>query len=138
GIGYPRTRARQKEEGTTMRIAALFLVLSFGLAQAAQRHEVLYDGQRVDVGDRDGTAIWQGDIVIGRTAELLEATRIADLAGPTPQAIAKGVGLGTAGRRWLLGPSGDFEIPYVIENDPDNGVPAAITAFNQLLTGFFR
>jgi hypothetical protein len=28
-------------------------------------------------------------------------------------------------------------MPYVIENDPDGGVPPAITAFNQLLAGFF-
>ena len=117
---------------------ALVLVLGSASALAAQRHAILFHGERLEIVDRGGLAIWQGDIVLGRTAELLEATRLADLQGGGAHPSAKGTGLGTATGRWPRGGSGLFEIPYVIENDPDAGVPPAIAAFNQQLAGFAR
>ncbi len=117
---------------------ALVLILCSASALAAQRHAILFHGERLEIVDRGGLAIWQGDIVLGRTADLLEATRLADLQGGGSLPSGKGTGLGTATGRWPRGSSGLFEIPYVIENDPDAGVPPAIAAFNQQLAGFAR
>jgi hypothetical protein len=106
-------------------------------AVAAQRHSVLVHGERLDIIDRNGLAIWQGDILLGRTADLVEATRIAELEGPASP-LAKGTGLGSATGRWPRGPSGLVEIPYVIEADPQGGVPPAIVEFNRVMAGFMR
>jgi hypothetical protein len=118
--------------------SALVLVLCNASALAAERHAILFHGERLEIIDRGGLAIWQGDIVLGRTADLVEATRIADLQGGGILPPQKGTGLGTATGRWLRGSSGLFEMPYVIESDPDAGVPPAIAAFNQQLAGFAR
>ena len=119
-------------------LAALLLALASLAAGAAERHSVLYGGERIEVVDRGGLAIWQGDIVVGTTAELLEITRKADLLGAAAFPSGKGTGVGAASGRWPRGASGLFEIPYVVEEDPQGRVPPAIDAFNQLMAGMFR
>lgn len=118
--------------------ALLLLAWAGATAFAAERHSVLKGGERFEIVDRGGLAIWQGDIVIGRTAELLEATRQADLLGAEAIAGAKSTGLGASGGRWPRGASGLFEVPYVVESDPEGRVPAAIEEFNREAAGMFR
>lgn len=114
--------------------AALLLALASAAVTGAERHSILFAGHRLEVVDRDGLAVWQGDIVLGATADLVETTRVSDLAGT----VAKGTGIGSAAGRWLRGPSGLFEVAYAVENDPSQRVPATIAAFNQQLAGMFR
>ena len=119
-----------------MRSSAFALLFCTTALFAAERHTVFFHGERLQIVDRSGLALWEGDIVLGRTEDLLEATRLADLAGTASR--SKGLGLGAAGGRWPKGASGLFELPYVIENDPDGGVPPAIVEFNLQLAGFAR
>lgn len=118
--------------------ALLLLAWASATALAAERHSVLKGGERFEIVDRGGLAIWQGDIVIGRTAELVEATRKADLLGAEAIPGAKSTGLGASGGRWPRGSSGLFELPYVIEIDPEGRVPPAIEEFNRETAGMFR
>lgn len=118
--------------------AALLLAFASIAAPAAERHSILYGGERIDIIDRDGVAVFEGDIVLGKTADLLEATRKADLLGAAAFPQGKGAGLGSATGRWPRGASGLFEMPYVIETDPENRVPPTIESFNQLMAGMFR
>lgn len=120
------------------RAFALLAALASVAALAAERHSILHGGERIDIVDRGGLAIWEGDIVLGRTADLVEATRRADLLGAAAFPTGKGAGLGTTGGRWPRGASGLFELAYVVETDPENRVPAAIESFNQLMAGMFR
>ena len=45
--------------------AALLLVLAALPASAAERHSVVHGDQRLEIIDREGLAIWQGDIILG-------------------------------------------------------------------------
>ena len=131
---------RDEDRDRGVRGWAVALLLSFAslAVTAAERHSVLYKGERLEVVDREGLAIWQGDIVLGRTTELVESTRKADLDGAAALPFAKGTGLATSGGRWPRGASGLIEIPYVIETDTQNRVPAAIAAFDQQMGSMFR
>src|SRR5258708_33012276 len=108
-------------------------------AEAIDRLRVWHDGREIDVVDRDGWAIYDGDIIVGRTAQVLERSRSE---GPDGERIggltAKSSSIGGLGGHWPRGASGLFEMPYVVETDPDGTVPAAIAAFNNSLSGFMR
>jgi Astacin (Peptidase family M12A) len=121
-------------------LAACFLALAAALpALAIDRHRVWHEGREIDVVDRGGWALYQGDIIVGPTAQVLERSL---REGPDGKRIgtitAKSSTLGTSGGRWPRGTSGLFEIPYVAESDPDARVPAAVAAFNDALAGFMR
>ena len=109
-------------------------------AQALDAHRVWHQGREITVVDRDGWAVYDGDILIGRTADVL-ARSLRD--GPDGErirslSVAKSVTLGSNGGRWTRGASGVFEMPYVVESDPDGNVPAAVALFNQQLSGFLQ
>lgn len=121
-------------------ILCLLALLAVALpAQAIDRLRVWHDGREIDVVDRDGWAIYDGDIIVGRTAQVLERSRSE---GPDGKRIgsltAKSRTLGGLGRHWPRGASGLFAVPYVVETDPDGNVPAAVAAFNDSLSGFMR
>lgn len=120
--------------------ALCFVALVAALpAQAIDRHRVWHEGREIDVVDREGWALYQGDIIIGRTAQVLERSqRDAPDGKRIALAAAKSSTLGASGGRWPRGVSGLFEVPYVAESDPDARVPPAIAAFNDALAGFMR
>src|SRR6266851_4287838 len=96
-------------------ILCLLALLAAALpAQAIDRLRVWHEGREIDVVDRDGWAIYDGDIIVGRTSEVLERSRSE---GPDGQRIgsltAKSSTLGGLGGHWPRGASGLFEIPYV-------------------------
>ena len=117
----------------------LAILLALALpAQALDRHRVWHEGRQIEVVDVDGWAIYDGDIIIGRTAQVLERSRNDGPDGERIGTIAKSATIGGTGAHWLRGPSGLFELPYVIESDPDGNVPAAIALFNNALSGFMK
>src|SRR5205823_2289773 len=87
---------------------ALLLCAVFG-AYPIDRHRVWHDGREIDVVDIDGWAVYDGDILIGRTAHVLERSL---REGPDGESIgsvlAKSLTLGTSGGRWQRGTSGLF------------------------------
>jgi hypothetical protein len=107
-------------------------------ALAIEGHRVWHEGRELTVVDQDGWAIYAGDIILGRTAEVLERSRQLGPEGWKPSSFAKSVTRGLADGRWPRGASGLFEMPIVIESDPDGNVQAAILAFNEQLAGFMR
>jgi hypothetical protein len=107
-------------------------------SQAIDRHRVWHEGREIDVVDRDGWALYQGDIIIGPTAQVLERSLREGPDGKRIGALPKSTTLGGPGAHWARGASGLFELPYVIESDPDARVPAAIQLFNDQLAGFMR
>src|SRR5260221_10400146 len=108
-------------------------------AEAIDRMRVWHDGREIDVVDRDGWAIYDGDIIIGRTSQVLERSRSEGPDGKRIGSItAKSSTIGGLGGHWPRGAGGLFEIPYVVETDPDGNVPAAVTTFNSSLSGFMR
>ena len=119
-------------------LCALSLAAASGAA-AIDRHRVWHDGREIDVVDRDGWAIYDGDILIGPTEEVLARSRAAGPDGTRiGTVLAKSSTLGTSDRRWPRGSSGAFEVAYVVETDPDGNVPGAIALFNQQLSGFMQ
>src|SRR5687768_15497753 len=101
------------------RILATFLGLFLALlaaphALAIDRHLVWHEGRQIEVVDQGGWAVFEGDILIGRTSAVLERSRVA---GPDGARIggmlAKANTLGSSGGRWPRGTSGLFEVPYV-------------------------
>ena len=122
-------------------LVSLSLALAAALpAQGIDRFRVWHEGREITVVDRNGVAIHQGDVIIGRTAEVLERSRRAAPNGERIGAgsLSKSNVIGSADGRWPRGTSGLFEVPYVIETDSSSSVPAAINLFNQQLAGLMR
>lgn len=118
--------------------AAVLSLLPTLAAAAVEGHRVWHDGREITIVDQDGWAMYDGDIVIGRTADVLARSAQAGPDGRAIGAIAKSVVNSGTAARWPRGASGLFEMPYVVETDPDGNVPAAVQAFNDQLAGFLR
>lgn len=118
---------------------ALAALLAPAPAAALDGYRVWHQGRELPIVDQDGWAIYGGDIILGRTEDVLARSRAEAPDGTRIGAIAKSLTVGTSGfAQWPRGPSGEFEVPYVAETDPDNNVPAAVALFNQQLAGFMR
>src|SRR5260221_1734711 len=106
-------------------------------AEAIDRMRVWHDGREIDVVDRDGWAIYDGDIIIGRTSQVLERSRSEGPDGKRIGSItAKSSTIGGLGGHWPRGAGGLFEIPYLVETDPGGDVPAAVPTFHNPPPGF--
>ena len=116
-------------------ILAAAAASSLPSAQALEGHRIWHDGREITIVDQDGVAMYQGDIILGRTADVLARSRAEAPDGQRIGSIAKSVTVGVSGGRWLRGASGVYEMPYVVESDPDGSVPAAVQTFNQQLAG---
>ena len=119
-----------------MKVICLFIawlcVCSSGSAEPILRHRIAFDGRMIEVVERDGLAIYQGDIVLGKIDEILVHQELAS------DKSTKGSTVGGVTRLWPLGASGNHEVPYVIELDPENRIPSAITTFNNELAGVIQ
>jgi hypothetical protein len=93
----------------------------------------LLDGYPTQFHVHDGLAITQGDIVLGNAQEI--AARMAVLPNKN---TSKGNVIAQASRLWPKNAAGVVIVPYTIDTDPDNKVPAAITAANEQLQGVMQ
>ena len=66
-------------------------------ALAIDGHRVWHDGREIDVVDREGWALYQGDIIVGRTVEVLERSLREGPDGKRIGLAAKSSSLGGAG-----------------------------------------
>ncbi len=138
-------------------LAALFFTLLAGFADmvAAEQidqselasgkiHRGLLDGRPVRFTIVNGNAISEGDILLGSAKTVLEHMRAEAPDGKFPASSAalkaqtKGHTYGGANRLWPRNAQGAVEVPYVITLDPENRVPAAITAANTQLAPFMQ
>ena len=122
----------------TAAAVAMAALVGAGPAQALDGYRVWHQGREIPVVDLQGWAVYDGDILIGRTDEVLARSLAEGPDGTRIGGLAKTVTLGTSGGRWPRGSSGNFEMPYVIEGDPDGNASGAIAAFNQQLAGFLQ
>ncbi len=95
----------------------------------------LYRGHAVTFEIVDGWAVIEGDIVLGRAEELIRAL---PAAGDDTALRTKGLAIDRPSMLWPKGPSGMFEIPYTIEIDPLDVIPAVVAEFNTELAGFMQ
>lgn len=110
-------------------IAAAALLFAPIATFALDGHRIWHEGREITVLDENGWAVYDGDILIGRTKDVL-----ARQAGLVPKSVVNAA----SGFTWPRGPSGAFEMPYVVDSDPDGNVPAAVAAFNAQLAGFLQ
>src|SRR4051812_42626795 len=97
--------------------AAFVAALAVIPAQALEGHLVWHQGRQVTIVDESGWAIYDGEIIRGRTEDGLARWMGEAPGGELAAALGKSVTLGTAAARWPRGASGLFEMPYVIETD---------------------
>src|SRR5512140_443847 len=102
-------------------LALLGAILPPALAEPLERTRAFYRDRWVEYRVQDGLAIAEGDILLGRAADI--ALREGKGAG-------KALILDQAGLLWPLGPSGAHEVPYVFEAGPADNVDAAVAQFN--------
>ena len=107
-------------------------------AHAIDGFRVWHQGRQLPVVDRDGWAVYQGDILVGRTADVLARSDREGPDGLRIGSIEKSVTLGGGGGRWPKNASGIHEMPYEVESDPDGNVAGAVSLFNQQLAGFLQ
>ncbi len=114
---------------------AALVALAADASVAAPVHGYgLWRGRDVQFQVVDGDAVVEGDIVIGRAADLAQALAAAGSWTDT----RKGFSLDDPTVLWLKGPSGVIEVPYRVDIDPDGRVPAAVAAFNAQFAGFIQ
>jgi Astacin (Peptidase family M12A) len=107
-------------------------------------HRGSLDGFPVKFIVVNGNAISEGDILLGSASVVLARMRSEAPDGKFPasnvalKAQAKGHTYGGANRLWPRNAQGVVEVPYVITLDPNNNVPAAITAANAQLAPFMQ
>ena len=87
----------------------------------------MFRGRAVDFRVVEGYAVVEGDILIGRAS---------DLAGTSPR--PKAFTDDNPALLWPKGPSGNVEVPYTVEADPNGFVPQAIASFNAVFTGLIQ
>jgi hypothetical protein len=124
--------------GAAVSTAAAERVTSADIAEG-RAHRGLLDGKPVKFVVVNGNAISDGDILLGDAKTVIARMRASAPDGKfVSPAIAKSNAYGGTNRLWPRNAQGVVEVPYVITLDPDNKVPAAITAANGQLAPFMQ
>ncbi len=117
----------------------------FESAIEGKTYSGLLDGRMVKFTTRHGVALMEGCIALGDAQSVLDKIKSQYPNGKSLSGSPvdfnhqhKGLTLGNRDLLWPKNSSGVVEVPYIIDTDPDNKVPAAITAANLQLQGFMQ
>ena len=111
-------------------LIALLSLATTASSASGERYRVFYRDRWVDYFEQDGLAIAEGDIVLGRAADI---ARLRDSSG-----LLKALVIDQADLLWTMGPTGVYEVPYVFEAGPQTNVEAAVAQFNAAFTGIIQ
>ena len=110
--------------------AAAYRPATKSLVGSATKHRAFYRGRTVEYVERNGLAITDGDIVLGKAEDLAQMRN-------EPQG-RKALIIDQSALLWPIGPSGAHEVPYVYEAGNRFNVEASVVLFNAALRDTIR
>lgn len=101
-------------------------------APPAERGAGVFDGRDIAFEVIDGWAVVEGDIIVGRAADLSRPR------SPDGGVAARMFTMGYEANLWPRGASGVFEVPFTVSADPNGRVPGVVSTFNSTFAGLIQ